>query len=153
VVGRLSRFLRLPAGDQVLVLQAMLLQVGVRLGLWVLPFATLRGLLSRLAAGGRPEVEAGPEGLRTARRAVWAVEAVGRQWPAVGTCLIQALAAHVLLGRRGCASNLRIGVKRDERGTFVAHAWLEQGDTILIGGAPHRGYVGMPVLSGLDRHS
>jgi hypothetical protein len=134
------------------VLQAALLQAGVRLGLWVLPFATLRGMLAWLAAGGTPEAaESAAGGREAASRAVWAVEAVGRQWPAVGTCLIQALAAHVLLGRRGCPSNLRIGVKRDASGTFVAHAWLEQGDTILIGGEPHAGYIGMPVLSGLDR--
>src|SRR6266540_2459767 len=75
--------------------------------------------------------------------------AAGRQVSFIGTCLTQALVAHVMLSRRGHPSNLRIGVKRDVHGTFTAHAWLERDGHVLIGGEPHHNYVPMPVLNGL----
>jgi hypothetical protein len=144
---RLRSVLRLSRRDVALLAQATGLLVSIRLGLWSVPFATLRQMLARLARQGRAPV-AGETATLT--RVIWAVETAGRQFPAVGTCLIQALAAHVLLGRRGCVSDLRIGVKRDDAGKFVAHAWLEKEDAILIGGEPHQSYVPMPGLNGLD---
>jgi Transglutaminase-like superfamily len=47
---------------------------------------------------------------------------------------------------------LRIGVKRDAAGKFVAHAWLEKDGRTLIGGGAHKSYCPMPPLSGLERH-
>ena len=48
-------------------------------------------------------------------------------------CLTLALAAQYTLNRRGVATDLRIGVKRDEAGALEAHAWLERSGQILIG--------------------
>ena len=84
------------------------------------------------------------------RRTVWAVRTAARAIPAVSTCLTNALAAHVLLARRGYVSNLRIGVTRDEKGEFTAHAWLEQEGAILIGGDWSDGFTPMPALNGLE---
>ena len=60
--------------------------------------------------------------------------AADRWWRLVGlaaryhlydmTCLPQALTLQWLLGRRGVATELRIGVRRDS-GNLAAHAWLE----------------------------
>jgi hypothetical protein len=147
---RLRSLLRLSRRDVALLVQAISLLVSVRLGLWVVPFATLRQMLSTLARKRRAPVAGDPA---TLNRVIWAVETAGRQFPAVGTCLIQALAAHVLLGRRGCVPDLRIGVKRNEAGKFVAHAWLEKDGAILIGGEPHQSYIPMPGLNGLERHA
>jgi hypothetical protein len=78
--------------------------------------------------------------------------AAGRRLPAVGTCLTQALTAYVLLERRGCPTKLRIGVSKDAGGNFVAHAWLEAEDRILIGqlGPNQDGYIPLPALNGLE---
>ena len=38
-----------------------------------------------------------------------------------------------LLGRLGYSTSLRIGVARNEKGKFQAHAWIEDGGEILIG--------------------
>jgi hypothetical protein len=84
---------------------------------------------------------------------IWAVEAVGRRLPAIGTCLTQALSAHVLLGRIGQRSDLRIGVRRDATGTFAGHAWLEDDGVVLIGGSCHTSYAPMPGLRGLERRA
>jgi hypothetical protein len=131
-----------------LLIQATSLLAAIRLGLRVLPFATLRTLLARLA-----RTRHGTDGQRdgTARdRTIWAVETASRHFPAISTCLTQALAIHVLLARQGCKSILRIGVKRDTDGKFIAHAWLEKDGIILIGGAGHRSYAPMPGLNGLE---
>jgi hypothetical protein len=60
------------------------------------------------------------------------VQAAGRFVPAA-TCLAQALAAQVLLGRDGYESTLRIGVARGERRNFQAHAWLECQGMVVVG--------------------
>ena len=146
-----GRFLSLSTQEKALLVEAAALLMTIRLALGVLPFATLRRMLARLAAP-RPAVHGSdPDRAKAGRlRAVWAVEAVGRYCPAIGTCLTQALAAHVLMGRTGHKSDLRIGVRRNADGKFVAHAWLEDDGTVLIGGACHTGYIPMPVLNGLD---
>lgn len=145
-MDRLPRFLRLAGSDKLLLIEAVVLLASIRIGLRVLPFETMRAALGRLARSG-----AGTSGGDAARdRALWAVEAAARQFPVVGTCLTQALASHVLLGRRGCQANLRIGVTRDATGEFVAHAWLEKDGVVLIGGGGHTRYTPMPALNGLD---
>ena len=129
---RLRRFLRLSWADKVLVVQAVCLLAAVRLGLCLLPFETLRKLLARTADGRsasaqRRQIDHSP-------KVIWAVGAVSRRFPSIGTCLMQALAAHVLLRRRHYPTQLHIGVTRDEKGKFLGHAWLESNGIVIIGG-------------------
>lgn len=147
-MSQLSRFFRLSGGEKALLIQATILLTAIRLGLRVLPFARLRNLLARLArTGSRPEDQLdGAARDRTIR----AVETVSRQFPAIGTCLMQALAIHVLLARQGYGSNLRIGVTRDSGGRFIAHAWLEKNGVVLIGESGHQNYTPLPLLKGLE---
>jgi hypothetical protein len=67
----------------------------------------------------------------------WAVRVASSYVPKA-TCLVQALAAEWILARCGYASRLHIGVARAEpsggRG-LDAHAWLECGGRVLLGGA------------------
>ncbi len=44
------------------------------------------------------------------------------------TCLKRALVLHYLVHRAGRSAELRIGVRRDEHGSLVAHAWLARND-------------------------
>ena len=152
MMHRLGRFLRLTAREKVLLLQATLLLAAVRLGLSIFAFATVRGVLSRLASVRDGQERQSADTASATERAVWAVETAGRHFPSIGTCLYQALAAHVILGRRGCKSNLRIGVKRSAGGKFTGHAWLEKDGNVLIGGAHSTTYLPMPMLNGLDPH-
>ena len=150
---RLSRFVRLPAREKGLLVQATLLLAAIRLGLSMFPFATVRSRLARLATVGCTRDRQSANGPTDTARAIWAVETAGRHFPTIGTCLHQALAAHVLLARRGCKSNLRIGVKRGADGKFTGHAWLEKDGNVLIGGAHSTTYLPMPMLNGLDPHT
>ena len=147
---RVTKFLRLPGRDQLLLFQVFSLLLGIRLALKTVRFATLRNALVKLAgvesAGRKPT----PPDDAEQQRIVSAVLRVGRMFPLIGTCLTHALAAHVLLSRRGYHSNLRIGVTRDRKGEFIAHAWLEQEGVILIGGDWSDGFTPMPALNGLE---
>jgi transglutaminase superfamily protein len=129
-MGTLASFLRLRSADQRLVVQAAGLMMAVRVGLWTLPLQTL--LRTTRALGDRPQgrhERGGPP----VERIIWAVSAADRVIPQ-STCLVRALAAQVLLARRGHASQLRLGVAGVGGRAFEAHAWLEQGDHVLIGG-------------------
>lgn len=60
---------------------------------------------------------------RNTRAAVLAALAVVARWPAGDTCLRRSLLTGHRLRRLGPV--LRIGVRRDEKGAFSAHSWLE----------------------------
>ena len=94
---RLGRFLRLSPADRRLLVTAALLLAAIRLGLTLLPYRRLRGLVDRLAVAAprrQPAPPASPE------RIAWAVTRASHSVPGA-TCLTQALAARVLLERRG----------------------------------------------------
>lgn len=76
---------------------------------------------------------------------IWAVEAVGNRLFPSSPCLTQALVIQRLLRRHGRHSELRIGVRKDERGKFGAHAWVESEGRVVIGGeALSEGFVPLP---------
>ena len=125
---RLLKLWRLTPTERRFLLGAALLVGGVRVGLSLLPFGTLQRILALLACGHARDP-------MPAERIAWAVAAAGRGIPRA-TCLVQALAAQVLLARHGHVAQLRIGVARATEG-IAAHAWLER-DGEPIFGAPDR---------------
>lgn len=54
------------------------------------------------------------------------------------SCLTQALALEWLLARAGHGCELLVGVRRDEEGRFVAHAWVTCNDRIVLGASMTR---------------
>jgi hypothetical protein len=141
-MGTLASFLRLRSSDQRLVVTAAGLMMAVRVGLWMLPFRTL--LEATRTLGDRPRgrnARGGPP----VERIVWAVSAADRVVPR-STCLVRALAAQILLARRGHASQLRLGVAGGSGRAFEAHAWLEEGGRVLIGGPVEGRYAPLPPL-------
>ena len=76
----------------------------------------------------------------------WAVEVASRHTPGVKTCLNQALAAQVLLARRGHPAVLRIGVAKGKEAHLRAHAWVESEGKIVIGGTGVERFAPFPVL-------
>jgi hypothetical protein len=127
---RLHKYLCLPATDRRLLVKSALLLWAVRLGLSLLPFQTLRRLLAGMTRRpvGLQETEQA-----SVDRVVWAV-AVASPYVPEATCLIQALATQVLLGRQGHAASFHIGVARSAAGQFQAHAWVEYQGKIVLGG-------------------
>jgi|SRR5215213_7343570 len=140
----LSRFYRLPTVERWLLTKAALLLGAIRIGLWLLPFRTLRGLLDRTAAFYRVrDADHQPTDV-----VVWAVEVAARYMPGFNTCLTKALATQVLLSRRGCQALLRIGVVRSAEGKFEAHAWVESDGRVVIGGYELERYTLLASLEG-----
>jgi len=112
-------------------MSAMLLIFGFWMALRLLPFSFVRRAVER--AAGVPSSFTADE--QTTETVAWAIRAAGRFLP-FATCLPRALATHLLLCRKGCASALKIGVTRDLDGRFLAHAWIESGDCVVIGTLP-----------------
>lgn len=146
---RLHKFLGLPPADRRLLLKAALLLGAIRLGLWLLSFQSLRQLVARLAQTSTRLRDAD---LSSISRVAWAVATVSRFMPKTHTCLTQALATQVLLGRRGHPTHLRIGVARSPAGQLQAHAWVESEGLIVIGRLDDLArYSSLPPLDGKGR--
>jgi hypothetical protein len=146
---QLRSFFQLPARERRFLVKVILLVAAIRLGLWVLPFQTLRRWVDKLS---QPP-EKLPAGAKSfvAKRAVWAVEATSRFVPQA-TCLTQALATQLLLSRRGHQTELRFGVAKNDAGKLEAHAWVELDGQIIIGGedSPTR-FTAFPTVEGNGR--
>lgn len=126
---RLFKFLNLPSSERSLLVKAAILLWGIRLGLWLFSFQTLQRHLARVMQTSPESPDADSS---SPDRPAWAVRAASRYVPKA-TCLTQALAAQVLLGRRGHTSRLHIGVTRSMEKEFEAHAWLQCEGKVVIG--------------------
>ena len=139
----LRKFLCLPTVERWLLIKATLLLEATKLGMRLLPFRTLRRLMSLVAdAPIRPQYAEHS----SAERVVWAVEVASRHTPGVKTCLAQALATQVLLARRGYPTFVHIGVVRGEQERFEAHAWVVSEGKIVIGGSELGRYTPLAIL-------
>jgi transglutaminase superfamily protein len=129
--ARLGR--RLQAADWATFAEAALLLSLVRIGLRLLPFRTARQLLDRYARRAR-SADGTPASGHVAR-VTRAVRAVSRRLPGTTTCLVDALVADAMLRRRGCASELRFGVRPPGSGAgpLDGHAWIEHRGTVVLG--------------------
>ena len=124
VMAGFKAFAALTRQDRRLFLRALGLVLGVRIGLFVLPFRTLQRLTAKPVLQGATLCPIG--------RCVWAVRAASRYVPRA-TCLTQALAGQRILAASGYESHVEIGVGKDEHRRFRAHAWVVCGGEIVIG--------------------
>ena len=136
----LTAYRRLASLDRVrrrLLFEAVVSITVVRVGLRVLPFLTLQRVLDRFVA--LPIVrQHGPAASHVVPSVNWAMTTASARLPA--TCLVQALAAGVMLRRRGLACRLRLGVRTREGESgarLEAHAWVECDGRIAIGEVAH----------------
>lgn len=126
---KLYKFLKLSGADRWLLIETFALLAAVQLGLYFLPFQTLRRFLDRLITGWRSfSFTAHP----AAARIPWAVRMASGYIPK-STCLPQALVTHFLLLRHGYPADLKIGAAKKADGTLEAHAWVVSEQQIVIG--------------------
>ena len=121
------RFYRLEHGDRCLVIEAVVLVGVAQAGLRTVSFVSLRKMLD-VAKRVRSRSSV------STSRITWAIGAAAQVLPR-RTCLKDALAADVMLCRRGYPSALRLGVRKGQAPDvpLEAHAWVESGDTIVAG--------------------
>jgi hypothetical protein len=112
-------------------LQALWVTMLTRVILRMLPLPRVRRIVNECfrAASPRKRTRRG-----SASHVTWAAVAAGRYSPLGTTCLTTALVAQAMLQRHGYEARLRIGVRRNPNGEFTAHAWLERGGEVIVGG-------------------
>lgn len=122
---RLRRRLALGWRHAFLLAQCLAVVIAIRVGLSLFGY---RAVLDRIAktAPARPSDA-------HAHLHIWCVKHCSRIVPGA-TCLTQALAVHYLRARAGHPTRIRIGVRKRDDGRIAAHAWLVDGDVVLIGG-------------------
>ena len=127
----ISRYKNLSPVERNLFFRALTLLAITRLGLWILPFRVIRNWTEqfRSSSGIHTALDR-----RSIDRIAWAVEAASRRIPGI-TCLPRAIVAHILLGRCGQTSELRLGAALKPGGRLEAHAWVEVSGRVVIGEA------------------
>jgi hypothetical protein len=139
MLERLRRFRALERQAQILFLRSLLLLPLVSLSLKWRGFGATRTTLERSFTESTPLSDAAEKEGRAAitTRMVHAAVRYGVGRP---SCLEESLVLWYLLGRQGIASQLRIGIRKED-GKFGAHAWVERNSEALNQpDAQHRHY-------------
>lgn len=132
---------RRPPVDLFLSAEALLLLAFFRVSLRILPFKRIIRVITRQRKA-QPPVTGTPsaDAIDTAIRVRWAVESVSRNSPARFVCFPQALAAYIMLRRRGIRPTIVYGVGHSHIGRLIAHTWLTLGDRVVVGREGHEAF-------------
>jgi hypothetical protein len=130
--------LRLPWAQKCLLVEALVLLALARLAVLLLPFRWVARCLGKQSAQ-TPE-EHDPAHIPQLCRIRTMVGRVSRNVPWTSKCLDQAIAAKLMLRRRGIPATVYFGVKNDEHGQLAAHAWSRSGRVYITGGRSRKQY-------------
>jgi hypothetical protein len=140
-----ERFRRLGWRRRALIAEAVVWLLALRLALLVIPFPRLARVLGAFVSPADPRVAAA--GAATTERASWLAREIG--WavtrgaahaPFKAVCLPQAMAARIMLKRRGVGSVMRFGAARTPDGPLLTHAWLDAAGVEVAGYPAARGF-------------
>jgi hypothetical protein len=134
----LRRLLQIDARRRALAVEATLWLALARLGLAMLPFPTLARYFGTATAPqqARTMIAASnpsPADAQTAKDIGWAVTRAARYLPFRAVCLPQAMAARMMLARRGVTSVMHFGATVDNGRSIAAHAWLDAAGVEVTG--------------------
>lgn len=134
----LRRFMQVNLRHRALAIEAVACLAAARLGLVALPFPRLArhfgtAMSAQEARAHAATVPSSPQALQTAQEVGWAVTRAARYLPFRAVCLPQAMAARMMLTRRGVASALHFGAVTNGDGTVLAHAWLDAAGVEVTG--------------------
>jgi len=112
--------------------------LAARLALVFVPFPKLATRLGAFVGPADPRVAqaaaaAGPDAAQLARDVSWAVTRGALYVPFRAVCLPQAMAARIMLKRRGVASVLHFGAAKGRDKPIDAHAWLDAAGVKVTG--------------------
>jgi hypothetical protein len=134
----LRRFAQVDNRRRALVLEAVACLLLARLGLIFVPFPKLARRLGDFVPPSDPRVLAArargsQQDAALAQDIGWAVTRSARYLPFKAVCLPQAMAARVMLKRRGVSSVLHFGAARGQDKPLDAHAWLDAAGVDVTG--------------------
>ena len=136
---KLQRFSRLPLTDRILTFEAAILLAIARTWLLIVPFrkiAETLGTSHSAAASNNVLPPASEEQDQTAERISEAVKRAAKNIPVHAVCIQQAIAAKMMLERRGIHCVMHFGVARglpDLGAAMRAHAWLRTANVEITG--------------------
>src|SRR5262249_42668197 len=122
MLNPLKTALALPLAEKVLLLEALVLLALARAAVLLLPFRCVARTLGKQEAVDIQEDSA--EFDQKVRRIGYIVRRASKNVPWTSKCLDQAIAAKLMLARRGLRTTIYFGVRTDENGELTAHAWL-----------------------------
>jgi Transglutaminase-like superfamily len=134
---RLRRFRKLSRVERGDFLRSAILLPVISISLRIRGFVRTKNWLQKRfpQQGNQPQT---PQIEQRAASAARMVRAAGRLGAGKASCLEESLALWWLLGKKGIAAELRIGVRKT-RETFEAHAWVEhEGKALNEPETPHR---------------
>jgi hypothetical protein len=134
----LRRFAQVNNRRRGLVLEAVAWLLLARLGLLFIPFPRLARHLGTFVAPAdaralQASLQRSPEQARLAEEIGWAVTRSARYVPFKAVCLPQAMAARIMLKRRGVSSVLHFGAAKGTDKPLDAHAWLDAAGVEVTG--------------------
>ena len=124
-------YLNLNKYKPLLLIQTYSLLTLVRLGLLLLPFKTLKGLLIKLS-----KYRGDQKSSITAKNIARAIARSSRLSPGTVKCLAKALTTNTLMNIYNLPCQLRIGVAKSQDKGLEAHAWVEAEGKIVVGYLP-----------------
>ena len=128
--GRLHKFVRLNHERRALLPEAAAWLLLTRVALLVVPFPRLARHLGTFVPPSDSRVcqarsVGAPDQVRLVSEIAWAVNRAARHVPFRAVCLPQAMAARIMLARRGISSVLHFGAATGRDKPLDAHAWLD----------------------------
>jgi hypothetical protein len=137
-MGRASKFLQLSRRDKAILLEAIFFLALARIFLLVAPF---RWIARRLGEQTSPLKTNHPRDrselvLRIAKM----LQTAAHNAPWKTNCLVQSIAAAMMLRRRKIEGAVYFGARTDESGEFEAHAWACCGDILVTGDHDEESY-------------
>jgi len=147
VIGRKLRSMHaLTWRERGRVLEAMAILAAARLALALLPYRIYSRWLTGDGASGAADIEL----IARVRRGV---QIAARNLPFAAPCLPQAMAAKVMLARRGAGSSVCVGAAPADTGDLALHAWLEAGGVVVIGNLARSGMTPVARFEGERIHA
>lgn len=137
-VNKVGRFSRLSRRDRILTYEAGVTLWFARLWLAIMPFRKVAGKLGTSYPAAAPKNMLLPTSETddaVARQISEAVIRASKNVPYKAVCIQQAVAAKIMLARRGIPSVMHFGVGRteDEHEKMRAHAWLATANVEVTG--------------------
>jgi hypothetical protein len=134
----LLRFRQLDNRRRALLAEAVAYLLAARLALIFVPFPRLARRLGTFVPPSDPRAGAmrtvpAPDQARLAEEIGWAVTRAARYVPFRAVCLPQAMAARVMLERRGVKSVMHFGAAKGAEKPLDAHAWLDAAGVEVTG--------------------
>jgi Transglutaminase-like superfamily len=137
LIRRLRRFAQVDNHHRALLIEASGWLLLVRLALIFIPFPRLARYLGTFVPPTDARTSQSATGshndIRVAEEVGWAVTRAARHLPLEAVCLPQAMAARIMLKRRGVNSVLHFGARMGQDRPIDAHAWLDAAGVQVTG--------------------